>query len=171
MLSPVGLGGAAQEAGLVFPLVREKGVQRHHHALVLSLNLGGRSMKAGHHGLAVSPESLSAPHSPGPHSGWGGGWRYTEGTLKLASPPPSLSVAGLEPAPQGGGAGLEVSADSHLAATCLPPSPSPPEAWVWSSGRVGGLCWNPLGSDSCATFTPTLPSPHSLPVTPAAITM
>lgn len=66
--------------------------------------------------LSVSPESRSAQHSTGPLIGWiGGGWRYTVGTLKLASRPSLLSVAGLEPVLQGGGVGLEVSADSHLA--------------------------------------------------------
>lgn len=80
---------------------------------------GGSSMKAGHHGLALLsvPRILcGAQHATGPRIGWiGGGWRYAVGTLKLASPPSLLSVAGLEPVLQGGGVGLEVSADSHLA--------------------------------------------------------
>lgn len=39
------------------------------------------------------------------------------------------------------------------------------------SSLVGwaGPSWNPLGSDSCATFTPTPPSLHSLSLLPAAI--
>lgn len=70
----LGLRGAARKLGLVFPLVREKGVQRlgahrndrHHHALVLSLNLEGSFMKAGQHGLAPSqcPQNLAMPSTP-----------------------------------------------------------------------------------------------------------
>lgn len=43
----------------------------------------------------------------------------------------------------------------------------------WRPRRVGctGPCQDPLGLDSCATFTPTLPSRHSLRVVPAAVTM
>lgn len=45
--------------------------------------------------------------------------------------PTLLSAAGMEPLPQGGGCGVEVSADGHSThVTCLTPSPFPAEAWV-----------------------------------------
>lgn len=44
----------------------------------------------------------------------------------------------------------------------IPAGMSSPVGWA-------GPSWNPLGSDSCATFTPTPPSLHSLSLLPAAI--
>lgn len=104
---------------------------------------------------------------------------------KVSLIPSLLPVAGVEPLPQGGGSGLEVSADSRwllrLAChvTCLPPFPFPAGAGLgalWSDalealldpswdilpGRVGGPLMEPTGIRLvCHLHTHSSVSPQS----------